>query len=232
MPLPGVAALCGAKTADGSACENPGMENGRCYLHGGPTPTGIGSVHFRHGRYSKVLGQGDLLERYHAGVNDQELSSLHDEMALLDGRIAAVVEGLEHGESQMLWKALGGAVAAVRALTKRCEEEPDDETREDLVKDRERAVEALLFLVDQGVSDSASWAELIGLFDVRRTLAQAEVKRHVALKQSVPVAQVLTLQVALAEVLNQHVPEPERRRALSADLGPIFSRLIGGSGPG
>lgn len=46
--------LCGAKTRSGSPCKKApitGMK--RCANHGGKTPVGIDSPHFKHGRYSK-----------------------------------------------------------------------------------------------------------------------------------------------------------------------------------
>jgi hypothetical protein len=52
---------CGAKTRRGSACQCPGMRNGRCRLHGGlstgaRTPEGIERIRravTKHGMYSK-----------------------------------------------------------------------------------------------------------------------------------------------------------------------------------
>lgn len=51
---------CGAKTRAGTACLRlpcPGRRR-RCNLHGGKTPAGIGSPHYRHGLRSRdVIGQ-------------------------------------------------------------------------------------------------------------------------------------------------------------------------------
>jgi hypothetical protein len=55
MPLPGVRRLCGARCTDGSDCTGASMENGRCWRHGGNTPSGLASPHFIHGRRSKKL---------------------------------------------------------------------------------------------------------------------------------------------------------------------------------
>ena len=48
---------CGAqlRKRPGQYCRKPGMENGRCKLHGGATPRGIASANFKDGRYSKHL---------------------------------------------------------------------------------------------------------------------------------------------------------------------------------
>jgi len=47
---------CGAKTKSGSACRRPPVAGRtRCRLHGGATPYGIASPHFRHGLRSKYV---------------------------------------------------------------------------------------------------------------------------------------------------------------------------------
>lgn len=45
---------CRARTRSGSQCQSPAMANGRCRMHGGPSPgapKGNGNA-FKHGRYS------------------------------------------------------------------------------------------------------------------------------------------------------------------------------------
>ena len=45
---------CGARTRRGSSCQAPAMPNGRCRMHGGPSPGGPkGNKNaLKHGRYS------------------------------------------------------------------------------------------------------------------------------------------------------------------------------------
>ena len=45
---------CGAKTRSGKPCRSPAMPNGRCRMHGGPSPGAPKGNHnaFKHGRYS------------------------------------------------------------------------------------------------------------------------------------------------------------------------------------
>jgi len=48
---------CGAKTPDGP-CENiPVDGRARCRLHGGATPRGADSPHYRHGRWAKAAAE-------------------------------------------------------------------------------------------------------------------------------------------------------------------------------
>lgn len=45
---------CGAKTRSGKPCQSPGMANGRCRMHGGPStgaPKGNRNA-WKHGAYS------------------------------------------------------------------------------------------------------------------------------------------------------------------------------------
>jgi uncharacterized protein YjcR len=50
---------CEAKTRSGKLCRSPAMANGRCRMHGGPSPGAPkGNQNaFRHGRYSALCVQ-------------------------------------------------------------------------------------------------------------------------------------------------------------------------------
>jgi len=51
------ARACGAKTRRETRCRCPAMPNGRCKLHGGRSPTGPASVHYRHGGRTRASDQ-------------------------------------------------------------------------------------------------------------------------------------------------------------------------------
>jgi hypothetical protein len=71
--MPGKA--CGAKTRSGGRCKTAGMENGRCRMHGGPTPSG-----FKHGRHSKLLKEiPGLTAHYERALADPDLLRLDAE---------------------------------------------------------------------------------------------------------------------------------------------------------
>lgn len=54
--------ICGARRRNGELCQRSPMQNGRCYLHGGATPSGEQSANFKHGRYSEYF-QGRLASK-------------------------------------------------------------------------------------------------------------------------------------------------------------------------
>ena len=78
---------CGAKTRSATPCQRPpvaGRE--RCRLHGGATPIGAASPHFRTGRHSKYL-PARLAGRYAEALADEKLLELRDDVALIHARI-------------------------------------------------------------------------------------------------------------------------------------------------
>lgn len=89
---------CGAKTRAGKVCQGQAMANGRCRMHGGSTPQGMASVHYKHGRYSKALA-GTLLDRFEQSLNDPDLLALEAEIALVDALTEAHTEVLGNPEA-------------------------------------------------------------------------------------------------------------------------------------
>jgi hypothetical protein len=97
-PLPnGWRRQCGAKTRDGTPCRRPPLAGRRrCRLHGGATPSGLGSPHWKHGRYSKVVPRG-LRQAYEEAARDPELLSLRRDLALLQAFEVELLKRLSEG---------------------------------------------------------------------------------------------------------------------------------------
>lgn len=225
---------CGAQTTAGQPCRAPAMANGRCRVHGGATPAGVASPHFKHGRYSKHL-PSRLLERYGEMMADPEVTSLHEAIALVDLRITEVLEGLDMGESGELWSALSAQVAALRAIerdSKQAKKDGDDAKIRDLQRSREQAIESLMFLVDAGIGERAAWSEAFDLFERRRRLAATELKRLQVAQQMVPVSEVAAMKAAVAAVIRENVHDDATLRALVAGLDRLDQRPQGGDRPG
>src|SRR4028118_1298183 len=101
MPLPRVQKLCGAKTRAGGQCQNPAMGNGRCRKHGGATPQGLASPHWK-GKGRGIGLQGEMAARFKAALESPGLMSLREDAALHYMRMFELLEGIE-GELG-LWK--------------------------------------------------------------------------------------------------------------------------------
>ena len=74
------------------------MLNGRCYMHGGPTPVGPALPQFKHGRYSVLLKEiKGLGAHYETAIADPNLLALDGEIALTDARIGSLLEKVQKG---------------------------------------------------------------------------------------------------------------------------------------
>ncbi len=108
----------GTSKRAGRQCQRhavPGMMV--CKYHGGRTPTGMGSPHFRHGRYSKYLPTG-LVNRYVTARTDPELLSLRDEIGLVDTRITEVLTSTSDSAATLaaVWETLEPLIEQRRKL--------------------------------------------------------------------------------------------------------------------
>lgn len=204
----------------GERCRRPAME-GRtvCYHHGGKTPRGPALPQFKTGRYSKLL-PSQLASSYRRAARDPNLLELRQDVALVDARIAQLVEGLSGGESGETWKRLGHAWnTMVRSQA----------AREDLPALKQYLVEIgnLVARGAEGASaESAIWGDVTDLLHLRRRLVDSERKRLVDLQQMVDKQQLLVFVGLLFEVVSKHVADRATLASIIADVG----RLTGAGG--
>lgn len=79
----------------GERCRKHAMRGRNvCLSHGGKTPRGAASPHFKTGRYSRSL-PGHLVATYERALNDPRLLSLRDELALTDAMLAELLAQLD-----------------------------------------------------------------------------------------------------------------------------------------
>lgn len=100
----GIVGFCGARTRQGGTCRKPagwGTDHpgvGRCRLHGGATPTGVRSPHFKHGLRCTYLPlpvpDSDRVKRVSRAPSKREKSRI---MAILASALAeALLRGVKH----------------------------------------------------------------------------------------------------------------------------------------
>lgn len=96
--------VCGAKNRQGKPCQRAPMANGRCSNHGGKTPKGIASPHFKHGRYSDHL-PGQLRTMAEQAAADPELFNLTNLIAVYSARIMEALGRVGTDNTpERLWK--------------------------------------------------------------------------------------------------------------------------------
>lgn len=95
------------------------MQNGKCYMHGGAQPRGLASVTTREGRYSKYFPTA-ITDRARACVEDPELMSTREEIALCRSRIQGLGQLIAVGEGDAkTWDAIGDSMDRVARLLDR-----------------------------------------------------------------------------------------------------------------
>jgi hypothetical protein len=182
-----------------------------CRMHGGKSPSGIASATYKTGRYGRAVPLR-LLERMREALGDDELLSLHDDIALIDVRIADLLSRVDRGESGDVWTALQLAYRGLRAAGQAA-----DLNRINL------ALTAIGDLITRGYADYVSWQAVGAALEQRRKLVESERKRIVALQQTISAAQASALMQALLDSVKANVKD----KAALAAIQATFRRLMG-----
>jgi hypothetical protein len=208
------ATICNA-TAKGSGkqCRQPVVEGStKCRYHGGLTPRGIASPHFRHGRHSKYL-PGDLRALYAAALNDADRVDMMDELALIDARAAQVLEQIRDGNTAASWARMRQEFA-----------EFDGHLGRGNTQAAQAHLQAMRTLLAEGTDVHEQWQEVYDLIDRRRKVALAVMRRQKDEQQMVPVQEVMAMIAVLAERVHHVVSDPRERIQLATEIIDITTR--------
>lgn len=204
--------LCGAKTRQGGVCKQAALANGRCHYHGGKSPGGIASPHYKDGRYSKVLPQR-MREAYTLALDDPQLLEQREQIAILDARLLDLLGRVDTGESGALWQKLMQARMDLLAAKQ------GGDTVGQIV-----ALNAILDLIGQGHADYRAWGELQAVLEQRKRLIESERKRLVEMQQMVTSQQAMGLITAIIESVKRNVTDRAALAAIQTDFIRLTTR--------
>lgn len=210
MPIKN-AKLCGAKRRDGGSCQQPGMKNGRCKMHGGKAKSGIASATYKDGRYSKVLPTR-MVERYNAAITDPELLNLSAEIAVVDSRLSDLLIRVETGDAGDVWDKLAKARHKYADASLKAD-----------ISEMGAQLDAMCALIDRGAADIAAWREIHSVLEQRRRLVESERKRLVEQEQMLTLHEAMTFFNAVASAVKNNVTD----RSVLANIQTEWERLIG-----
>lgn len=176
--------ICGAKLRSPGKhgdwkCHIAPMPNGKCYRHGGATPAGIASPHFKHGRDSRYLKHLPVSLALHFDPDSKNLVALTEELGVLEARIIDVLDRMK------------GAAKITTAHRKELDDLFDRKSRLVSVESRRRKDEHEMVARDQFGRFAAALLGAVGMHveDAKvRGLIQEDVLRVLALSQ-VPLLQ-------------------------------------------
>lgn len=113
--------ICGAKNRQGSPCQKfPLRGRTRCRLHGGLTPRGIASPHFKTGRYSNYLPDR-LVSDYERLAGEAGSLDFREELAVVEARLSELMCELHtvterSDEERQVWKLIREFIMLRRTL--------------------------------------------------------------------------------------------------------------------
>lgn len=176
----------------------------RCHLHGGKSRTGLEVGTFKHGRYSTYFAKlpKELRKGYQEALEDSELTSLRDELAVIQARISQVLGALADAPP-VPWTAIKSAY---------------DQVLKTAATDPQPALKALGEVIEKGGSAAAvqarGWVEIRELIQEKTATSRAEWKRMNELNAVITVDQALLFGRALLAAVDEHVLDPNVVRAI------------------
>lgn len=207
---------CGAKTRTGEPCKAKAMDNGRCRMHGGATPSGIASPHYKTGGRSKYL-PARLAARYNDARNDPDLLTLHNDVATVDTRLSELLERVSDDDPRVLWEQ-------AKALLNRLEDAQKRGSREQVT-----LVDDLRAVIADGIANpnGATWRDIFDILETRRRLVDSEVKRQQILQQMIPAESAVLLIGLIESIIKRHVTDPAQLAAIAKDVGQLATQPVG-----
>ena len=220
------------KAPDKHLCDQPAgnrtphLHKGKCWLHGGASPSGPASPHWKDGKNSKaakivrsIVSEG-MRRNFIEDRNDPQILELLDDIALFKTRRDELLARLGSKESGATWHALAGAY---RALRKALAE----------VITSEKVVAALMdldFAICEGSSEYEHWTEIVTIVNHRARLVESERQRIVEQQQVLTAKQAETLMAMLEAAVRKQVSDPATLDAIGQELartvGPGFGAAV------
>ena len=206
-------AICGGKKSDNTPCtQHPLKDRERCKFHGGRSPRGVESPHYRGKGWSRDLPTR-LSDRVRAGVENPDLISMREELALVDARMGELLERLTTGESGDAWLEVTRIAARIRKVV--------DDQPGNWFDEIDQALGELAACVEAASSDTQVWQDLHQVLEQRRRIADTERKREEFEAESVTRNQWATFITSVQTAILEEVQDHGSRARLAAKIATL-----------
>lgn len=188
-----------------------------CKWHGGNTPAGIDSVHYKHGKYSRHLPT-NVRKRYLAAIEDPDLLSLKNDIAVTESRILELMEKIDTGEAGKTWSIINKALDRLeKAILS------GNQLR------YQSAMKNVKDIAAQGMDDYKTYNDIKDMQEHRRKMTETENKMLIAKNQMITAQEFYTIIGLIREVIHHHVvseiQDKQVRKAFLAGVSKDFNRL-------
>jgi hypothetical protein len=218
-----------SKNKGGALCLNVAGQDtehlgeGKCYNHGGRTPSGPASPHWKgkgKGKDAKAIRaimSPELRARFLEARNDPEILELLDDIALFKARRDELLARLGSAESGATWHVLANAYRALRAALAE-------------IVTSEKVIAALMEIesaIQTGSSEYERWTQIVQIVNHRARLVESERQRLVEQQQVLTAKQAETLMAMLEAAVRKYISDPKTLDLIGQEL----ARTVG-AGPG
>lgn len=153
------------------------------------------------------------MERVEDGLNDTNLISLGEDVALMDALISEECENLGEDKPAELWK---------KARTLFAVYDGGKESEGEGLRDAMTAYYALKETLESGNGVYERIGRIMAYTEQKRKLSESELKRLVAAKQFVSVQELTIFVARLQALISETVKEPSERAKLAAGIIGMF----------
>ena len=157
------------------------------------------------------------MDRFAAGLDDPELTSLRSEISLLDARMGELLNSIPEESAR---DAIAGIRAAYNRIAYLCD-------RSDLDGREERLSAACLDIgqaLETLATEQVAWKEVYNVITLRRRAALAETKREEGLEHTMIHQQALSFFATLLTVIHEEVEDPALKKRLATQIGIRMNR--------
>jgi hypothetical protein len=164
------------------------------------------------------------MDRIRESLEDPELTSCRNEIALIDARLSDLAQQLTAGGSADAFLSIRKIADGLRYYLDR----PDVVDREERL---EKLGEELQHELQVGVNESRVWREIHAALIQRRRLADTERKREELLAATLPHAQAVAFIGAVQTAVRELVTDKHTRAAIARRVAGIMHRSAPGPSP-
>ena len=206
---------CGSITSRKTPCKKyPVKGRYRCRKHGGAVPRGFAHPHTKDGIYSAFLPTA-LASRHAELIENQQLTDLTENLALVDVRLQGLLAALEKGDLGDTYFDLRDQYNHCAMLLKQFFDETAPNVRAKLLERFTVEFQAMKRLIDQGLNDHKTWREALQVNEQRRKMAETIQKLKLQGERSVSVDELMLFVTAIASIFEaaNRLPTEQARSA-------------------
>lgn len=195
--------VCGAKLRhkETTCTQTPSVGRTRCKFHGGMSPRGSASPHYRGKGYSRDLPTA-LADRVETLREFHELASTVDELEVVVAVIGQKIDNLQHLDGTEALELIGKGLDKLGSALR--DEPPDYEKCDEAY----RELGDVLGLLTEMKRD---WKEIFDAIEIKRRLVETQLKREQLDSTTMTASQAMTFVAEVKTAALEEIKDPVDR---------------------